>query len=197
MKSASPVLLPLLRSRAQGDIITWIVLHPDRSASLTQIAEATGLSLPTVKREVDRLADAGLIVETRRGNTRLIQAATDNVVYGPLSHLMAVTFGPLPVLQELLADVEGVQEAYIYGSWAARYAGKPGPIPGDIDVLVIGLADPDVLDDIAAHASSDLDREVNIRRVRPASWEAAEGDPFKATILSRPLISLINTEERT
>ena len=68
MKEPSPVLLPLLRSRAQGDIIAWIMLHPEQEASLTEIAEATHTSGPTVMREVDRLADAGLIRQSRRGN---------------------------------------------------------------------------------------------------------------------------------
>lgn len=31
-----------------------------------------------------------------------------------------------PLVGELLAPVDGVVEAYVYGSWAARYAGEPG-----------------------------------------------------------------------
>ncbi len=70
---------------------------------------------------------------------------TANVVFGLLAALMAVTFGPAPVLRELLAGVPGVPEAWIYGSWAARYAEQPGPAPKDVDVLIVGAADPDVL----------------------------------------------------
>jgi hypothetical protein len=39
----------------------------------------------------------------------------------PLTDLLAVTYGPLPVLTDLLSEVAGVDQAYIYGSWAARY----------------------------------------------------------------------------
>ena len=48
-----------------------------------------------------------------------MQAETDTVVFAPLAALMAVTFGPVPVLRELLAPIEGIREAHIYGSWAA------------------------------------------------------------------------------
>ncbi len=161
------MLLPLLRSRAQGDIIAWIVLHPEEEFSLVEIGRAVGVSGPTVMREVDRLAEAGLVRAVRRGNQRLVRAETGNVVFGPLAALMAVTFGPVPVLRGLLADVAGVREAWIYGSWAARYAQQSGPVPGDIDVLVVGTADPDVLDEVAAAAGERLGREVNIRRVHP------------------------------
>jgi len=185
------MLLPLLRSRAQGDIVAWIMLHPDEAFSLVEIGRAVGVSPSTVMREVDRLAGAGLVREVRRGNQRMVQAATDTVVFGPLAQLMAVTFGPLPVLRELLAPVKGVREAYVYGSWAARYAQKKGPVPGDIDVLVVGTADLDELDAVAEGARSRLGREVTIRRVRPAVWDEADTDPFKATVTSRPMIPLV------
>ena len=48
---------------------------------------------------------------------------------------------PLPVLSQLLACVPGINAAYIYGSWAARYHHEPGGPPNDLDVLVIGAAD--------------------------------------------------------
>ena len=191
MKEPSPVLLPLLRSRAQADIIAWIMLHPDQESSLVEIGRAVGVSGPTVTREVNRLAKAGLVRQVRRGNQRLVRAETENVVFAPLAALMAVTFGPVPVLRGLLADVAGIREAWIYGSWAARYAQQPGPVPGDIDVLVVGTADPDVLDEVAAAAGERLGREVNIRRVRPAAWDKAEADPFKSTVTSRPMAPLV------
>lgn len=191
MKSPAPALLPLLRSRAQGDIIAWVMLHPDQAFSLTEIATEVGVSAATVTREVDRLAQAGLVQQTRRGNTRMVRADTDNAVYAPLAQLMALTFGPVQVLREQLATVEGIREAYVYGSWAARYAERPGPVPGDIDVLVVGSADPDVLDEVATRTGQRLGREVNIRRMRPAVWDTGDDDPFKATVRSRPLIPLV------
>ena len=191
MKDGAPLLLPLLRSRAQGEVLAWIMLHPHQEFSLVEIAKAVGVSSPTVMREVDRLADAGLVREVRRGNQRLVSAETGSVVFPPLAALMTVTFGPVPVLRDLLIDVVGVREAYIYGSWAARHAQEPGPVPKDIDVLVIGTADLDELDEVAAVASARLGREVSIRRVRPTAWDRDTEDPFKATVTSRPMVTLI------
>lgn len=187
-------MLPLLRSRAQGDIVAWIMLHPLEEFSLVEIGRAVGVSGPTVMREVDRLAEAGLVRHTKRGNQRLVRAETESPVFGPLAALMAVTFGPVPVLRELLAEVPGVRQAWIYGSWGARYAQQPGPVPGDIDVLVVGTADLDALDEVAQAATGRLGREVSIRRVRPQVWDAADADPFKATVTSRPMVALIGGE---
>ena len=137
-------------------------------------------------REVDRLAQPGLVRDVRRGNQRLVRADTANLVLGPWAALMSVTFGPVPVLRELLADVHGVREAWIYGSWAARYAQQPGPVPEDIDMLVLGTADRDALDEVAQTAGERPGREVNIRRVRPATWDAVDAGAFKTTVTSRP-----------
>jgi hypothetical protein len=113
----------------------------------------------------------------------------DSLLTRPLTDLLAVTYGPLPVLTRSLAGLEGVDRAFIYGSWAARYSGEPGPVPADVDVVVIGDADPDELDERARAAETVLRRQVNVRRVRPATWDKQE-DPFVMTVRARPLIEL-------
>jgi len=78
-----------------------------------------------------------------------------------------------------------------YGSWAARYHGEPGPVPVDVDVLIVGSADPNDLDEVAIAAQQRLGRAVNIRRVRPATWHDPDPtDPFLASVRARPLVAL-------
>lgn len=78
-------------------------------------------------------------------------------------------------MAHLLADVEGVQDAYLYGSWAAREAGEQGLPPGDVDVLVVGSIDLDDLHEAASAAEQRLGRSVSIRRVLPEHWTAESG----------------------
>ena len=127
----------------------------------------------------------------KRGNLRLIRAVTDSPLTRPLTDLLAVTYGPLPVLTDLIADVGGITEAYIYGSWAARYRGEPSPAPADVDVLVVGTADPDDLDEVAEKAEATLRRPVSIRRIKPETWNASHPtDPFIRSVKSRPLVTI-------
>jgi len=184
-------LLPLLRSRIQGEIIAWLVLHPQESTSLADLAHRLGTSPATVTREVDRLSKAGLILEERRGNLRLIRFNTETLLSRPLTDLMAVTFGAVPVLSDALSTVLNIDKVYVYGSWAARYQGMPGDVPHDIDVLVVGEADADDLDDAARVAEQRLGREVNIHQVRPHRWADEEtSDPFLASVRERPRVLL-------
>lgn len=184
-------MLPLLRSRVQGDLLALLYLHPDRDYSLTEAAALIGASVKSVHTEASRLITAGFVRDSRRGNVHLIRAVTDSPVSRPLTDLLAVTYGPLPVLNDLLAGAEGITHAFIYGSWAARYLGEPGPVPGDVDVLVVGTADPDDLDEIARAAQHRLGRPIDIRRIRPAAWAAPDpADPFLASVRERPLLQL-------
>ncbi|MFF1609898.1 ArsR family transcriptional regulator [Amycolatopsis sp. NPDC058278] len=187
---ASSSLLPLLRSRMQGELLALVLLHPEREYSITELAEACGVTPTAVLREVERLVGGGILEDRRVGRSRLVKARTDTPLYRPLSEVIAVTFGPLPLLAEALSGLAGVREAYIYGSWAARYSGEPGPPPGDVDVLVVGSPDPDALFDLAEGVSRRLGREVNVHRISPASWTADSTDPFLTSVRERPLVPL-------
>ncbi|WP_449060748.1 MarR family transcriptional regulator [Planomonospora algeriensis] len=190
MKQPPSVLLPLLRSPFQGELLAWLFLHPGEEYAQIELAKRFEVSASTVTREVDRLAAAGLVVTRRIGNLRMIRADTDILVARPLTELLALTYGPVAVLGEQLSEVGAVEEAYVYGSWAARYSGEPGRVPNDVDVLVIGAADEDDLYDAARAAERRLGREVNIRRLSRDDWESSTGDPFLETVRSRPMVRL-------
>lgn len=163
-------------------------MHPGEEFTATELAARFGVSLATASREADRLSAAGLLRERRRGNVRLLSAETDSALAGPLTDLLALTFGPSAVLGRLLAPITGIAEAYIYGSWAARYRGEAGAAPRDLDLLIIGDADEDELYDAARLAERRLGREVNVRRVSARRWRDHANDPFLATVRGGPLV---------
>jgi DNA-binding transcriptional ArsR family regulator len=191
MKVGPPALLPILRSDTVGELLAQLLLHPERGFTLTELSTDLGVSLPTVVREVDRMLTAGLLVQERVGRARRVSANSASVLFRPLSEVISLTFGPRPVLEELLAGVDRVEGAMIYGSWAARYLGEAGAEPNDVDVLVIGSPDPDVLYDAAEAARHRLKREVTIRAVPSGVWHQLDPqDPFLRHVKSRPMVRL-------
>jgi DNA-binding transcriptional ArsR family regulator len=190
-------LLPLLRSPLLGELLAWIYLHPETSYSVTELARRLESSQSTVSREADRLVEAGLVSEERRGNMRLLRADLTSPLARALVEVLALTYGPAAVLADLLPSLDGVDEAYIYGSWAARQAGEAGPPPRDVDVLVVGDADDDDLADVALAAERRLGREVNIHRVSAKTWRSPGGDPFLTSVRSRPLYPIVEHGDRS
>jgi predicted nucleotidyltransferase len=191
-KSAPPPLLPLLRSRLQAEVLTLVLLHPDREWTMTELASRVGSAVSSVQREIVRAEQAGVMASRRVGRTRLVKA-TRSPLTGPLTELLLRSFGPRQILTDELADVPGIEGAYLFGSWAARYAGQEGRPPADLDVLVIGTPDRDALDDAAQRASDRLAREVNVT-VRSADWWRAGDDGFHTEVKRRPLVPIVTQE---
>ncbi|HEY5398565.1 MAG TPA: hypothetical protein VIL16_24580 [Trebonia sp.] len=184
-------LLPLLPSRANGTLLALLYLHPERDYSLAEAGRLIAASPKVMHTEADRLVTAGLVRETRRGRARLLRAETAGPVSRPLTDLLAITYGPLPVLTHLLSEVGGVDQAYIYGSWAARYLGTPGSIPQDVDVLTVGTASDDDLYEAARRAEQRLGGEVNVSGISSLYWDAPDpADSFMRHIRERPLVKL-------
>jgi len=75
------------------------------------------------------------------------------------------------------------------GSWAARYEGKSGPTPNDIDVLVVGEPNRDEIYEAAERAQRRLGREVNVTLRTRETWESGN-DGFIQQVRVSPLVEL-------
>jgi transcriptional regulator with XRE-family HTH domain/DNA-binding transcriptional ArsR family regulator len=135
----TPALLPVFRSRVQAGILAATLLNPDRSFSLTELAEHAGSSLASVDKENKLLEKAGILTSRREGTIRLMRAAGDRgPLVGPLTDLMRLTYGVPQVVGEEFGCVPGVVRIVLGGVWADRFAGIAGPAPESIEMLVAG-----------------------------------------------------------
>ncbi len=189
MKQQPPPLAPFLRSNTEGEILALLLLDPAVERGLADVARAVAAPAAVVHKEVSRLVDAGVLVDARRGRSRLVRANPEYRLLRPLTELIAGTYGAVPVATALLRGVPGIEAAYVYGSWAARHSGEPGAQPRDLDVLVIGTPARADLNEAAASAEERLRIPVNITKVSPEAWGSDDGS-FLTTVRSRPLVRL-------
>lgn len=186
-RTSAPSLLPLFRSPQQLKLLGELFVRAREPMSIGELSEATGIPQATVSREVARLSEAGVLRTSVRGRLRLVEANDRLPYHGELRSLLLKTIGPAAALEDHLAAVDGVEEVYIFGSWAARYHGQPGPPPGDIDVLVVGAVD---LDDVYAacrRAEADLRLDVNPVVRTAAEWRRRDRG-FLDAIRKGPLV---------
>jgi len=158
--------------------------------SISEIARYTGVDRLVAQREVDHLAAAGLLTERWQGRSRLVGPNLGNPLVRPLSEVLAIAYGPVHIVAEELAGLGGIDQAYLFGSWAERYLGQSGPAPADVDVLVVGIADQDDLWDAGRRASQRVGREVNVTRIAPQDW-CHDATSFIRTVKSRPMVDLM------
>lgn len=179
MQVAAPPLLPIFRSHLQGRLLAWLLPHPEREVTAAELAEVLGSDQSTVSRELNRLVQAGLLTERRIGRSRVVAAHTSSPYYEELSSLVLKAFGPAEALGEELPRIAGVDKVVVFGSWAARYCGETGPVPNDIDVLVVGTPDRTDVYRAARSLTDRLALDVHTVIVRPEDWELGEERLFK------------------
>lgn len=189
MRTAAPLLLPLFRSDGQARLLARVYLSPDRPAPIAQLARELDLDSGNLTREADRLEDAGLVRSRRVGNQRLLEPEIDSAYYPDLLGLLLKAFGPAAIVAPALADIDGVEQVYLFGSWAARYLGEPGGDPNDIDLLIVGEpARPAVVKATRA-LTERLGREVNATIVTPQHWNERRSG-FIRQVRGAPLVAL-------
>jgi len=194
MKVPAPALIPVLRSDVQGRLLARLFADPSTPHSLSDLVAWTGSSLPTVQREVGRAEAAGIVTTEKVGPTRLVRANPDHPLYAPLAQVILSTYGPPAIIAREFADVRGAAAVALFGSWAARYLGRPGRAPNDIDVLVIGSPEREIVDDAAERAERILRFPVQATVRSRAEW-ASGSDSFVREVKKRPLVVVLAEDD--
>ena len=190
MKVPAPSLAPILRSDAQGRILARVLADPDKSYSLSELVAWSETSMPTVMREVRRAEEAGIVVTEKVGPIRFVRAGVDHPLHGSVRRIIVATYGPPVVVAEEFADVEGADAVLLFGSWAARYVGEPGRAPNDVDVLVVGSADRDAVDEAAQRAERRIGMPVQATVRTRSQWDSGR-ESFIREIKSRTLVPVL------
>lgn len=111
-------------------------------------------------------------------------------LFGALRQVLLATYGPPAITARAFRDIPGAEAVLPFGSWAARYLGRSGRAPNDIDVLVIGSPDRDEVDDAAERAERAIGMPVQAI-VRSRSQWTGERDSFVREVKSRPLVVVL------
>jgi len=188
MDNLTPSLLPIFRSRQQAELLALLLGDPDLEVSVSDLAARLSVPYASVHREVERAESSGVLRSRKIGNTRLVSAQTESPYFDGLSSVVTRAFGVPAVLARALNGVTNIRAAYVFGSWASQYMGGAAERPvQDIDVLILGAPDRDVVYDCIEPLSERLGRPVQVT-IRGAEW-LDEGDgSFHDSVIRRPMV---------
>ena len=188
MTRKASVLAPVLRSETQARLLAAVLLQPDREASIADLARETGSDPGNLHSEVERLVQAGILADRRVGRTRLLRAG-DSALVGPLADLLLLGYGPKTAVEDALTDTPDIEQAFIGGSWAARYHGQAGAFPHDVDVIVVGKPNRDDVTEAVIKALRAVGHDGQVIFRSPTAWREAK-DTFTRTAKDSPLVEL-------
>jgi DNA-binding transcriptional ArsR family regulator len=188
MRTAAPLLAPIFRSDGQARLLSTLLLTGEE-LSLTDLARRAAVAYPSAHREVARLLDAGILSERQVGRTRLIRANEESPLVDPLREILTIATGPVVILAEELARIDGIESAFLYGSFAARMLGDAGPAPHDIDVMVLGQPDVDEVYEACARIEAAVHRPVNPTVLTREEFAAPSA--FLDNVRSGPAVAVV------
>ena len=138
-----------------------------------------------------RLLDAGILTERTVGRARLLTANPHSPLVNPLRQILAVASGPVLYLADELSAIDGIEVAFIYGSFAARASGITGPPPDDIDVMVIGAPDADAIYEACERVEALVGRPVNPTILTAEEARSERTSAFMQSVSTQSRLPLI------
>ena len=202
--STAPQLVEILFGAYRRQILGLLLLRPDETFYVREIARLTCVPAGSLHRELTLLSQAGLLIRTSAGNQVRYQADMDCPIHAELASIFRKTAGLADVLRELLGPLQKkISLALVFGSVAQGKARTTS----DIDLLVVGSVPfPTVVE--ACHTGTlRLGREVNPVVMTKTAFQTKlkQGDRFISRIAKEPKIIVLgdisefgkSTEDRT
>jgi predicted nucleotidyltransferase len=184
----------LLFGAYRRQVLALLLMHPEQSFHVREIARITGKPAGTLYRELSSLAQAGLLIRSPFGNQVHYRANPACPIYEELRGILRKTFGVADVLRDALESLaDQIEVAFVYGS-VARGEERAA---SDVDVMIIGTLK--FADAVLALSTAEemLRRAVNphVYSLREFKKKFAAREPFLVRVTEGPKIYLTGTED--
>ena len=189
VKPEKAALSPILRSDTQGMILAQLFMNPGDDFSISELARQANTSAPTAMREVERLLESQLVIQRTVGRARLIQVNTRHELHDAIRKIVAFSYGPAAVLPAALYGIEGLEQAFLYGNYAAYLKKKRTSDAPEIDLLLVGYVNRIEASNAAKQVEPYLDRTINVKFVGSQEW-AGNASDFVADLKQGCLVRL-------
>ena len=187
------MLSSLLFSDYRRRVLGLLLLHPDTSYHVRELARLTGTSAGTLHKELTKLTNGGVLRRQEVGNQVRYCADRDCPIFNELASILRKTSGLVDVLVEALSSVEKrIVLAFVFGS-VARGEQQSN---SDVDVMLVGsLGFADAVQ-VLHPVQAILQREINpvVYSLDEFRRRAASDDSFVREVISKPKLFVVGNE---
>jgi DNA-binding MarR family transcriptional regulator len=156
-KHTEVILASLITSKTRLKLLLKFFTHPDAQGHLRGLAEEFGDSTNSVRIELNKLEEAGLLQRQVSGRKMLYQVNKSNPFYFNLVSMVSKYLGFDELVESLLEQVGDLKEAYVVGDYAR------GVDSGTIELILVGQLHAEVVDDLVARVSKRINRRITYR----------------------------------
>lgn len=187
------MLSSLLFSDYRRRVLGLLLLHPDTTYHVRELARLTGTSAGTLHKELTKLTAGGVLQRQEVGNQVRYNADRNCPIFEELASILRKTSGLVDVLVEALSGVEkSIALAFVFGSVARGEQQSSS----DVDVMLVGsLGFADTVK-VLHPVQATLQREINpvVYSLDEFRRRAASDDSFVREVLSQPKLFVVGNE---
>jgi predicted nucleotidyltransferase len=187
------MLASLLFGTYRQRVLGLLLLNPERSYYVREIARLTGTAAGTLHKELARLAGVGLLVRENAGNQVRYSANRDCPVFGELASILRKTSGLVDVLAEALGPAGNkISLAFVFGSLARGEQQSSS----DVDVMLVGSLGFAKAVRLLHPVQETLQREINpvVYTLDEFHRRVTSADSFILEVLSKPKLFIVGNE---
>jgi len=183
------------RSKARQRLLAYYFTNPTARHHLRDLAEQLSIDPSNLSKELGRLEREGLFRSDVSGRQKYFQLNREYPLFDEVRNIVAKTIGAVPLIAQSFKKIQGIDEAYLYGSFARSQQDAAS----DIDVLVIGAPREELLAETVRKLERRLRREVNYTVLTPKEFKSrrARKDAFLENVWHNKRVSLIGSLEKT
>jgi len=183
----------LFGSKTRVSLLAKLLLDPDRSFYIRELSRELNIPYGMLYKEEKNLVSLGIVNEEKRGKVTIVSVNKNLPYFNELKNLMVKTVGLGDLLREAFSELEGVQYALIYGSFAA------GDMSGlsDVDLLVVGGVPEEKVLSVVGDVEMEVEREVNyiLWSEKEFIMKVKDKHHLLVDIASKPLIMIVGDED--
>jgi uncharacterized protein len=188
-------LAQLFCSRVRAEVFRLLFGASPSSLHLREIQRRAGLSLGTVRQDVEKLAALGVVLRRKDGNRVYYAANQSYPLFTEIRGLVLKTCGLADMLGAALKKEKGkgVYCAFVFGSIAQGTATPQS----DVDLMVIGDIGLRKLAGLLAGVGNQLGREINphVLGAGEFSKRLKTREHFVASVMASPRIWIMGSED--
>jgi predicted nucleotidyltransferase len=178
-----------LRSQVTRKIVNLFFLNPHETLYINELSRRLALDKRNLVKKLHELDQIGILKNEKKGNLRLYGVNPEFPLYQEYRKIVLKTIGVEEKLRQIVRGTSGVEEAYIYGSYALDAMSAHS----DLDLLIVGNHEIKALQKKIVLLQREISREINSVNISEDEFRKRVDmeDPFLSGVLQRKTIRLV------
>jgi len=184
-----------LKSKSRQKLLAFYFTNPLTRLHLRDLAARLHIDPSNLSKELRRLERGGLFRSEVVGRQKYFQLNRKYSLFNEVRNIIAKTIGAIPLMGQSLKSIAGIEEAWLFGSFARNQQDAAS----DIDVLVIGAPNSGSLAMSMEKLERQLGREINYTVLSRKEFNSrrARKDVFLENVWHNKRVSLAASHEKT